>query len=216
MTNVNNNWHDDDQTTTNDDTTQVLLVSPERFLNVEFMYIFSATPVISLLVVDEAHCVSEWSHYFWPSYMRLRASLLRTRLNVHCILAMTSTATTKTLDDVMCALEIPQTNFIKSAHMKDDLLLSVSLSRNRQVWINKIFRSGNITACLEYPCFAGWRRVVGLVAGAICPDMFSSLRFAGFLTVLLSAFSISHGVVVLGCWSEVKMCNVHMARRAFT
>lgn len=60
-------------------------------------------------------------------------------------------------------------------------------------------RSGDITACLEYPCFAGWRRVVGLVAGAICLDLFSAPRFAGFLAVLLSAFGISHGVVVLGC-----------------
>ncbi|KAI8528030.1 hypothetical protein RHMOL_Rhmol12G0119300 [Rhododendron molle] len=101
-------------------TIKVLFVSPERFLNVEFMSIFSATPVISLLVVDEAHCVSEWSHNFRPSYMRLRASLLRTKLNVQCILAMTATATTKTLDDVMCALEIPQTNLIK---MKDLMTL---------------------------------------------------------------------------------------------
>ncbi|KAG5528811.1 hypothetical protein RHGRI_029464 [Rhododendron griersonianum] len=70
------------------------------------MYIFSATPVISLLAVDEAHCVSEWSHHFRPSYMRLRASLLRTRLNVHCILAMTATATTKTLDDVRVCVSV--------------------------------------------------------------------------------------------------------------
>lgn len=80
------------------------------------------------------------SHNFRPSYMRLRASLLRTQLNVQCILAMTATATTKTLDNVMCALEIPQTNLIKSAHLRNNFLLSVTLSRNRQVWINKMFR----------------------------------------------------------------------------
>lgn len=39
---------------------QVLFVSPERFLNVEFLSIFSATVFISLVVVDEAHCISEW------------------------------------------------------------------------------------------------------------------------------------------------------------
>lgn len=40
-------------------TFQVLYVSPERFLNAEFLSIVS-TIVISLVVVDEAHCISEW------------------------------------------------------------------------------------------------------------------------------------------------------------
>ena len=39
---------------------QVLFVSPERFLNEEFMSIISSCPLISLVVIDEAHCVSEW------------------------------------------------------------------------------------------------------------------------------------------------------------
>lgn len=39
---------------------QVLFVSPERFLNAEFLSLFSANVSISLVVVDEAHCVSEW------------------------------------------------------------------------------------------------------------------------------------------------------------
>ncbi|KAI8535170.1 hypothetical protein RHMOL_Rhmol10G0153700 [Rhododendron molle] len=46
----------------------------------------------------------------------------------------------------------------------------------------------------------------GLVAGAICPDLFSSLRFAGFLMVLLSAFGISHGETVeLNCSSNMNL-----------
>lgn len=63
--------------------------------------------------------------------MRLRASLLRARLNVGCILAMTATATTTTLNAVMSALEIPSTNLIQKAHLRDNLQLSVSLSANR-------------------------------------------------------------------------------------
>ncbi|KAF8399902.1 hypothetical protein HHK36_015772 [Tetracentron sinense] len=112
---------------------KVLFVSPERFLNAEFISIFGATPRVSLVVVDEAHCLSEWSHNFRPSYLRLRASVLRTRLNVKCILAMTATATTKTLDTVLCALEIPRNNLIQAAQIRENLQLSVTLSGNRQV-----------------------------------------------------------------------------------
>ncbi|KAI3795153.1 hypothetical protein L1987_37801 [Smallanthus sonchifolius] len=107
---------------------QVLFVSPERLLSTEFRSIFSASSLISLVVIDEAHCISEWSHNFRPSYMRLRAPLLRSSLGASCILAMTATATTKTMHDVMCSLEIPPTNLVKAAQIRDNLQLSVSLS----------------------------------------------------------------------------------------
>lgn len=158
----------------------MLFVSPERFLNAEFLSVFSTNLSTSLVVVDEAHCISEWwvvalpllislgfgvlvismfivlylqgklqfcpcnscinlfeqcnrSHNFRPSYTRLRASMLRARLNVGCILAMTATATTTTLHSVMSALAIPQTNLIQKAQLRDNLQLSASLSGNRQV-----------------------------------------------------------------------------------
>ncbi|KAE8667507.1 DEAD/DEAH box RNA helicase family protein isoform 2 [Hibiscus syriacus] len=100
----------------------------ERLLNADLLSIFSDTTSVSLVVVDEAHCVSEWSRNFRPSYMRLRASLLRAKLNAECILAMTATATTTTLSSVMSALEISSTNLIQKAQfdhhrMKDILKL---------------------------------------------------------------------------------------------
>lgn len=65
--------------------------------------------------------------------MRLRASLLHKSLNVGSVLAMTATATTTTLDAIMSALDIPSTNLIQKPTLRDNLCLSVSLARNRQV-----------------------------------------------------------------------------------
>ncbi|EPS68149.1 hypothetical protein M569_06623, partial [Genlisea aurea] len=110
---------------------KVLFVSPERLLNAEFLSLFSGSLQLSLVVIDEAHCVSEWSHNFRPSYMRLRASSFHGRLNAGCILSMTATATNRTLFDVMDALEIPRSNLIQSAEWRDNLQLSVSYSENR-------------------------------------------------------------------------------------
>lgn len=109
----------------------MLFVSPERFLNEEFLSVISAVSAVSLVVIDEAHCISEWSHNFRPSFMRLRASLLHKSLNVGSVLAMTATATTTTLDAIMSALDIPSTNLIQKATLRDNLRLSVSLARNR-------------------------------------------------------------------------------------
>lgn len=112
-------------------TIKVLFVSPERFLNEEFLSVISGGLAVSLVVIDEAHCISEWSHNFRPSFMRLRASLLHKSLNVGSILAMTATATTMTLDAIMSALDIPCTNLILNAHLRDNLRLSASLIKNR-------------------------------------------------------------------------------------
>ncbi|CAO2829423.1 unnamed protein product [Amaranthus hypochondriacus] len=112
---------------------KVLFVSPERFLNEDFMSIISSSPLISLVVIDEAHCVSEWSHNFRPSYMRLRASVLRDKLKAGCVLAMTATATQKALHAVMLALDIPSTNLVQTHHLRNNLQLSVSMSGNKKV-----------------------------------------------------------------------------------
>ncbi|CAL9122434.1 unnamed protein product [Musa textilis] len=111
---------------------KVLFVSPERFLSADFLSIFGNELSISLLVIDEAHCISEWSHNFRPSYLRLRASILQRKLGVQCILAMTATATTQTFHDIMCALEIPHDNVIKMCQVRENLQLFVTLSENRQ------------------------------------------------------------------------------------
>jgi ATP-dependent DNA helicase RecQ len=56
---------------------------------------------VSLLAIDEAHCISEWGHDFRPAYRALSAA--RERLGVH-VLAVTATATSRVADDITTSL----------------------------------------------------------------------------------------------------------------
>ncbi|XP_038702862.1 ATP-dependent DNA helicase Q-like 5 isoform X2 [Tripterygium wilfordii] len=156
---------------------KVLFVSPERFLNEEFLSIFSDSLSISLLVVDEAHCVSEWSHNFRPSYMRLRASLLRARLNVQCILAMTATATTTTLDAIMYSLEIPSENFIQKGQLRENLQLSVSMSGNRMKDLIKLIKSPPFTDVQSIIVYCKFQFETDQVSKYLCDNNISAKSY---------------------------------------
>ncbi len=79
----------------------VLLVSPERLNNPEFRdhVLPGLTTSTGLLVVDEAHCISDWGHDFRPDYRRLRTILAELPSGVP-VLATTATANARVTADV--------------------------------------------------------------------------------------------------------------------
>src|SRR6187402_2942585 len=83
------------------DEVDVLLVSPERLNNPSFrdQQLPQLVPRIGLLVVDEAHCISDWGHDFRPDYRRLRDLIARMPAGVP-VLATTATANSRVVADV--------------------------------------------------------------------------------------------------------------------
>jgi ATP-dependent DNA helicase RecQ len=83
------------------DEVDVLLVSPERLNNPSFRdeQLPQLVPRIGLLVVDEAHCISDWGHDFRPDYRRLRDLIARIPAEVP-VLATTATANSRVVADV--------------------------------------------------------------------------------------------------------------------
>ncbi|MBS1697902.1 MAG: ATP-dependent DNA helicase RecQ, partial [Actinobacteria bacterium] len=83
------------------DEVDVLLVSPERLNNPAFREEQLPTLVrrIGMLVVDEAHCISDWGHDFRPDYRRLRDLIARMPADVP-VLATTATANSRVVADV--------------------------------------------------------------------------------------------------------------------
>ena len=83
----------------------VLLVSPERLANEEFVdeVLLPISTRLGMLVVDEVHCISDWGHDFRPDYRRLNQILRRVPGNLP-ILGTTATANDRVIEDVRAEL----------------------------------------------------------------------------------------------------------------
>src|SRR5712692_9716050 len=86
---------------------KLLYVAPERLLSENFLYLLDQVQDyvgLSLLAVDEAHCVSEWGHDFRPEYRQL--GQLRKRYSHVPMLALTATATERVRQDILEQLRL--------------------------------------------------------------------------------------------------------------
>ena len=93
-------WRDIEQLL-DDDAVDVLFVSPERLVNPRFRaeQLPRLVASLGLLVIDEAHCISDWGHDFRPDYRRIRDLIGELGDGVP-VLATTATANQRVVDDV--------------------------------------------------------------------------------------------------------------------
>lgn len=101
---------------------KILMVSVERFKNERFRQFINAVP-ISMLVVDEAHCISEWGHNFRPDYLKL--PVYCQELNISLVLLLTATATKKVKNDMAAKFSIQPEHIIQTGFYRPNLDLSV-------------------------------------------------------------------------------------------
>jgi ATP-dependent DNA helicase RecQ len=98
-----------------DDSVDLLLISPERLNNPQFresmLPLFAAS--VGLLVIDEAHCISDWGHDFRPDYRRVRDMLGALSDDV-AVLGTTATANDRVIGDVVAQLAPRQDQPLRS------------------------------------------------------------------------------------------------------
>lgn len=101
---------------------KLLYVTPERFKKKEFLEVIKERK-ISLLAVDEAHCISQWGHDFRPEYSRLGE--IRRDLGSPVTLALTATATEQVQQEIMKQLELKSAKIFNFGIKRSNLSLNV-------------------------------------------------------------------------------------------
>lgn len=101
---------------------KILMVSVERLKNERFRHFLQQVP-ISLLVVDEAHCISEWGHNFRPDYLKLPD--YQHQFNIPQALLLTATATPAVIADMQRKFAIAESDVITTGFYRANLDLWV-------------------------------------------------------------------------------------------
>lgn len=101
---------------------KILYIAPERYTSPSFQQFLSRLHV-SLIAVDEAHCISQWGHEFRPDYLQL--SNLRDLFPTAPIIALTATATVQVRNDILNSLKIPDSRVFVSSFNRPNLTYSV-------------------------------------------------------------------------------------------
>lgn len=106
---------------------RLVFTTPERLQDPDCLALLTRHPV-SLLAIDEAHCISQWGHDFRPAFLALGG--LQKALGGPTLLALTATATPEVASDIAHLLNIPAAGVLASGVMRPNLHFRVeSLAR---------------------------------------------------------------------------------------
>lgn len=104
-----------------------IFTTPERLTDAEFLATIKDKE-IDFVVIDEAHCISQWGHDFRPAFLEIRAALRQ--LKNPPVLALTATATPEVVEDIKRQLERPKMQVINSGIYRPNLHFSVAHTTN--------------------------------------------------------------------------------------
>ena len=129
---------------------KILYVAPERLAVAGFLD-FLAERTVSLVAVDEAHCISMWGHEFRPDYRNL-VTLRHALPGVPCI-ALTATATEQVRHDIAEQLELTRPQEFLASFNRANLSYSVRPKRNSVDALADLLDEYRGESCIVY-CFS--------------------------------------------------------------
>ncbi|KAI4486376.1 hypothetical protein M0802_012301 [Mischocyttarus mexicanus] len=151
---------------------QILLISPEAVVAGErstgFGALLRELPPIAFACIDEAHCISQWSHNFRPSYLMV-CRVLKEKFGVKTVLSLTATATKSTAESIVHHLDIPDgmAGVISDVPLPNNLFLSVSRDELRDNALVKLLLSDRFQDCNSIIVYCTRREECVRVSGVL-------------------------------------------------
>ncbi len=108
---------------------KIIYVAPERLETEEFLDFALQSP-ISMLTVDEAHCISQWGQDFRPSYLKIMDFVVKLPKRP-IISAFTATATKEVREDIICILNLENPEILLTGFDRKNLYFSVQTPKNK-------------------------------------------------------------------------------------
>lgn len=117
---------------------KIIYVAPERLMTDSFLG-FAACASISMVAVDETHCVSQWGQDFRPSYLKI-VDFLHVLPRRPILAAFTATATRAVRDDITAILELNQPLILTTGFDRKNLYFGVREPRDKMAETLKLVR----------------------------------------------------------------------------
>lgn len=116
-------------------TYKIIYIAPERLVTEGFLALAKSVPV-SMVTVDEAHCISQWGQDFRPSYMKI-VEFVKTLEKRPIISAFTATATETVREDIVCTLGLQNPFTLVNGFDRENLFFQVEKPKNKEQYILK-------------------------------------------------------------------------------
>lgn len=156
---------------------QVLYVAPERLVNQQFID-FARQAYITMVAVDEAHCVSQWGHSFRKEYYNI-PDFIQALPTKPLVAAFTATATPDVRRDIIKRLGIPEAKIVVTGFDRPNLHFAVQRTQDKERSLLEFMRKHKKDCGVVY---CATRNKVESVTQLLRRQGFSALRYHAGLT----------------------------------
>jgi ATP-dependent DNA helicase RecQ len=150
---------------------KILYLAPERLSMPEFQH-FLKKITVSVIAIDESHCISEWGHDFRPDYRNLK--MLRKIFPEVPALALTATATLKVREDIICQLSLEKAKIFVSSFDRPNLSYSVLPKKGSYNQLVRVLQDYKNESAIIY-CFS--RKDTESLAVKLCEEGLKALPY---------------------------------------